>query len=981
MKCKKLRLFFIEFLLDFSNMENIAIQQLRLLDQDSLSLEEFLIYIRLEYKAKKTILKKNDIIFLEEISVKENSSKLDSELKNLIEKALLHNSLMLGTLREDVVDIPRLYNTIKTSHKSIKKCMKFWKKHRLIDRRNLGSKLVYGVFLKEVLHMENEGNKIIDDFHEKKKRKVERSHKIANIKFDEIEKILKMNSAPLCLLKKSGLGEIKIKNCNKEFAKILMKEKKYLVGENFENFVGKFTKKFYLDLMKQKGLYQHGKRFTLSFKISKKIFKIIGVEIRVLRKIDESYAILKVNSRSHFKPQGDILTDLSGKIYGVSFTCMSIFGWKNLSNLDCLKHLKNISKKFENFNFSENSNFIELSKKVKLRADLRDMSDSNLKWIKITRYYNGFFKTATKLKKTMSEFKNSDIRLWEKMLKHYKDFSVTGNNCFEFCINEKIEIEGKSKRFSLDYFSRLRDKKIELIKEKVKMKKFSREILKASYNTCKIPKYDYGEGIKVKRLVNGYIRDIADFSKNDDFSDLSHPDIGETESTGKSIFAKSTTNKEIKSGSEKKLKKLKKIFQKKFLKYSKTQKLLISLAITFSLLTITHQIYVNQNNKLSFNRVKLLNEISNTAGIRNAAVMGISLKLQDLMLANQGFDFTTIYDKNWSMEEYKKECMNYIEFYYKDYVKYQNKLVGLYRSFHNPKTIQELEWGKYTELILKEEKKNYVFWDSQNILYAMTAKVLEYKPEEITRENEDVKFLFQNILKVFLVRFPKANAVRFVEIDTLLEEMIKFYHLNFFILSARKILLLVFSFIITKLVYREVEKQVKIFLGFDSRYLTRMLKLNINFLKKMEKCLYDDEEQFFDDLDEKNRRKNRNDSRDKENESEIDLRRKKRSKGTIVPFVGFIFFLFLLFIIINFYSSETSYLRNGELIQKGIGYAVSFRTILVSDSILHLCQVLLHMLFYKEDFVFYEKPAKGYLDGYMPYSHQLIGEFYFVIFF
>lgn len=844
-----------------------------------------------------------------------------------MDNAISKYSIFWKHLKGDSIDVQKLLQAIIETYNSIEKCEIFYLKNQNINKMNYESKKIYGYFLAEILNKKEQGSKLVKEYCTYTKKKLKQFHNIDLIDLSSIDLIFETNSSPMMLLHKPLLSNnILVKSSNLEFCNFLGISRHSLNQTRLVDIIPEHSIEFYHKIMfrgKDEFLLR---RANIVFKIRKKFLKFCNVDLKVIYVERESFCIIKINHKLKYQPQGNFLVDSSLDILGMDFGSVNVFHL-NLSELFNLKNLEEISKKMKNIDlFQSMVQFVQIKGKMNLKIKVDKMSDSEFFMIN--------FMTSNRFE--LNSLPN-ETRHKERKPQ------------FEFILKKNFIFEG---RFVWSSVRKQSKENLQILKK-----------IKSEEKIKKINIIDYGKGIFTRRLINGIFEDITSnnsiFEEDDDLRLERRVIIKEKQR--RENENEKTENRKISKfliSTQKKIKKF---------KFSRSQLTLLIFIIFYSFLSTTQRISMYFHQLSYMNRVELLIDASTQAGIRNDAIVSIWVRLHYLMLSNQGFDFPAQFDPKFTKEKFMKENLNYIKNDFEIYQKLQNNLFEVYRNFHNKTAIEELESEKFIEIIMQGDSKFYNYWDSQNIFYASVMKILAMKAEDITWENEDVLFVFQNIMEAFLRRFPKVNAIRFREIDDVLATTEYFYLLSFMILTARNGAILIVYFVMLHMFEKEIGKWTQVFLEFDQEYIE----------KSLQKC-----QEVENLLNEKNKYENIQNLKESEKidkkKTQFVLKLKKKHINSTGQFITVNKLIFFIVLLIEYISSNRTYNSSISFVKDGVDLAISFRSIGASGSVLHFYQGLVEMMLYNENSLLHKTPIKRYLSYFDPYTHQLFQEFYYV---
>ena len=199
---------------DFTNMRNIALYQLSLLEEENLSIEQDLILYRLknvmdhqelimkERKAKIDQQDEDNSHFLSEIM----EIKLNNTMNEYLERAATDYTVLWETLLDDNPKIKKVNEALKSSYKKIVSLNRFWEKNVSINLLNLNSKRFYGIFLTSVLYQKKEGDRIISEFYNYMKKSILKKYRLVNLHHKDN---LGENSHPIVIFSRDNVRKTK----------------------------------------------------------------------------------------------------------------------------------------------------------------------------------------------------------------------------------------------------------------------------------------------------------------------------------------------------------------------------------------------------------------------------------------------------------------------------------------------------------------------------------------------------------------------------------------------------------------------------------------------------------------------------------------------------------------------------------------------------------------------------------------------------
>lgn len=230
--------------------EHIEITKLKF----ELSLEDWVIINRISERLKIQRYKnsKSELIKQSDIQRNIRINKINNTMENLVEQSLKSMTFLWEYLKEDNPDIQKVEEFMILSYKDIEKTTQFWRKNPEINNFNLKSKLVYCIFIKDILHKKEKGDTILADFYKRIRKNIIQQTNITNINIDSIS-TFSLNPSPICMIK-SSQGKISIISCNKQFSIMLNKTKFELENKSLKIILKRFSHSFYRKIFLQNNI-------------------------------------------------------------------------------------------------------------------------------------------------------------------------------------------------------------------------------------------------------------------------------------------------------------------------------------------------------------------------------------------------------------------------------------------------------------------------------------------------------------------------------------------------------------------------------------------------------------------------------------------------------------------------------------------------------------------------------------------------------
>lgn len=907
-------------------------------------------------------------------------NQINSYMENFIENSLKSYIIFLEYLKEEKPLIEKINENLLISHYNIQISVDFWERNPEINNLNLKSKLLYCLFLKNVLHQEEKGDEIFEDFFSKIKKKIKDSNDLSKIEFEDL-KTFSMNPSPICLLKRES-DHLYVKSCNKQFGALIGRAKFQLEGKEINTFIHKSSSDLFRQIFvtEMDGIHELWKRKTITFRLNSpkgslmRLVKFYSCDFKMFKRgPNEAYCMMKINMKAYSHAEAKFLVESTGKIVAYDNDSLGLFGIKRVEEANRLKDI-GLKLSREDMGQKEASKVVQKMGKGKIRIlELKTSSveGSNLYLLRVTEESGGIrtIATSTKLINTSSagEQKNQGS-IFEKThnlhnsFAHMKKVNEARPLKFQFSLNHSIN----------SYHGRFVTKEEAKNSNTVEVTKsilyFIDENLKNSQRVNEVTeKINYAEDIKTKRLVYRGIVEINDSFDSLDFEDDqnsgSYKSPHAKRKMLKSIFKKKTESfdRKINENSfENKLKNLK-------VKKTIARKFFIVFMIMTSLFHFLFPFYTKNVKIEELKITKNLLEIVSRLGIRNDAFVNIASRFHDIMITNQGVNMTRNFDPNITKREFLEENLEYFELYFNELMEYEVLILENLDRFPDSQAVEILNSDEIYLITYEGGEKNYTFEDAVNQIYANILQVLTLDVEDIKPGRSEVDFLWRNIVAPYLKRFPPLNVIRYGARDKLRIQLQKNFN-NFLMMSFGFSIASTFIyFIFIHFFYKELEKAVFVFYGFSQDYIKRALVSSYRLMQALQTSYStEDVEEIFLDLKSEDG-EDGTQTKYEEEKNAFGLKKRKKKKGTILPFLGLFkisfFFINFVYCLLAFYDEQ----RYLTLAQTGITLSDSFSTIGSCTAATHLFEAFV-------EFFAYDKAS---LSGKVPnsiYARVFVGQ-------
>ena len=213
-----LRIAFFFYLIDYTAYSTILLYNIRLLEEQDLSIEQRLQIFRLKKLIDEIQLSKGREYTSKDTSYSQQHStvddfppqitvlKLNTILNSELERAASLYCLLWQNLIDESPKIQKVYRQLNDCWMAFDAVEKIWKVNRALDAFNLIGKRNYALFLKQVLSREQEGGKMLESYYTKLKSTIKRKNDITNFTLDHN---LSEISQPMMIIKLNHVSLIK----------------------------------------------------------------------------------------------------------------------------------------------------------------------------------------------------------------------------------------------------------------------------------------------------------------------------------------------------------------------------------------------------------------------------------------------------------------------------------------------------------------------------------------------------------------------------------------------------------------------------------------------------------------------------------------------------------------------------------------------------------------------------------------------------
>lgn len=917
------------------NENNLPLDELMIIKTHSTKLNEYNLIKR----------RKNKLVLTEINCIKLN--KINNTMERYIEDSLKKYIFLFKILKEDNPHVRKIEEYLLDAGKSFNQVKKFWEKNPEINGLNMNSKLLYCLFIKNIMHQEKKAEKIAKNYFWKIKEKSRDQMDLKNFDLRNLSDF-STNSEPVCFLERTHLG-IFVKNCNMQFCALIKKEKSEIIGKETGSFLNVFSWKMLNNLCSQRGQVFNKKKLVIDLMDScEYLVKILVCDIKVFDTIGiESYCLLKINIQKYEKPRTHLIIDKRGDILRFDAGCYFFFGIEEIEDAENTLDLK---LKIDFHNLVEKDylrvvqEFDDLSIRV-LDCHVEKLEHSNFFILELAVHDWKFglhqamtVDLAADMKEQLEFIKEKEKRLNSWYYNNNKGCS------FVFKLDKRID----------HYIGDFRGNETEdNFKRNIFLKAFLKKLKKEKIFRTMATKKFYGDGIRIKRLQGNMLMDVNEFEEDTDEIDLKETNESTlTFQKKKSLNKKIIKNqKKIKKSEESKIEYIEKLKQFK----PKTTSTYIFFIIFLALSATFHTLFPITKSIIEreqLNQVKNMLQLVRHLGIRNDAATNLYQRFHDITITNQGVNLTENYDKTITKQAFLQENIEYFRKYSKDLRDSEDIILTCLRNFPDKEAVQELNSNKIYELLYEGGSEKVTFEDCVNSLYSNLNQILTLSPEEIKLDKTEARFFWRNFMYPYLQRFPPLNVIRYSTRDRLKLDLIEKKKIT--INSALVVVfisLLVFLFLIHSM-YQRIEKAVALLYNFEKKYIIKLLRKTHSLLNITQES-YSSQgviDYFFEE-------KNLKNSFENFDEDNFFGRKKTRKKrGKIKPWITCYEIIFLA---LNVgFSLMTVWKENRfiETAQKGITLSDSFSTIGSSTAAVHLFEALVEFSVYNKTSLMHKIP-------------------------
>lgn len=646
---------------------------------------------------------------------------------------------------------------------------------------------------------------------------------------------------------------MKIKNCNKYFAKLLGYQKNDIVNCSLEKIFQRKSLKFYFRKLTY-GSPEKMERLSLVFRKRNGMRKVFSVEVKNYHVSTEtSYLILKVNIKKQGLIKAELLVNPEGKIiyFGEFVGLISGFGTPRLKKKYGISMIEDFSKDLKDFRGFEEVSFFE-SSTIKINITERELRYFVFKLdccflfcIQIWReQIDPYFDLKSNKVKTLSIKKT--IRV---------DQPESGEE-FQFQVTRNLEYEGKfrqrDKPQSFTLYKNLRvtsGRKNLRCSTTIIDKIIERTLLEKVMSEDKI---DYADGIITKRLTNGYLREVDDSIESFEGTEESEKRKVQEHARRISVFASSKLIQKSILGKIKKQISIdrqeieKQKFEYKMKKFTKSQKMPYTLksflyATTFVMLTMISLKQFKFTRILEvMSQIKLHQQIDYEKNLEYIYLINTANRFYNIALLQRNFEVAYGFSKEFNYSQYLDNMVINLEDWLEDYERIHRKSFQIYSKMLNSEGLIDI-YGKRS-IVLKIGRVTRVMSmnEASKTFASVGFKGLFRGPERMGFRQQDTKFVVQNGLNSILIGTERVTREIEKSREMLLTWIEDFNGLTFVSsLTLNLVPILLLSFMIYRIV-KYKEKTIQLFYGFSDDKVREMVRKTSNFVSLMQDIFVDE---------------------------------------------------------------------------------------------------------------------------------------------
>ena len=363
--------------------------------------------------------------------------------------------------------------------------------------------------------------------------------------------------------------------------------------------------------------------------------------------------------------------------------------------------------------------------------------------------------------------------------------------------------------------------------------KFNSLVVGVKEQVDKSTRINYGAGIRIKRIVDGFIRDVYDEEEEGDIKDM---DDAQGFRGANSVF--NSNEKGARNGESVFLNGdgLRLYSQKQLniivMKKRKRIRSLRWFRVCWVLHVIPCIVFMGinfLNNQADINSVSgLVNLERNTAKV-SALFQEVLGRINDLCLLNQGIDL--LYDSEYrgKIKQQKLEALEMLRRDYQDIIVSHNTFETLPTNIPSFDLLRAERLKKNVALRVNGKSTNFTYKNAIYNVLSIVAKTIDKGEDKITFEDSDVDYLRYNIgngLHLGIVRVSRANGRARTELSDHIAKPFIYRVPEFFASSFVMILVTLITVRLSKLAK---ERAVECFYGFRDIYVEKLIKLCESF--------------------------------------------------------------------------------------------------------------------------------------------------------
>ena len=449
---------------------------------------------------------------------------------------------------------------------------------------------------------------------------------------------------------------------------------------------------------------------------------------------------------------------------------------------------------------------------------------------------------------------------------------------------------------------------------------------------------DYSEGIITRRLVDGHLRDIYDDDEfNLDSEGLSNrsPTKG-GKSARKAIFNKRGDRRDYRSrnsytysetplfkiDSVKNQSTLESIVLSRKKQYRSISAFkVLSLLISLSFVGVVSLMFLQ--GFFDLEEMEHVLHLDREATWRSGVLQILFNDLTHLALMNQGYKLTKYAVPKLPELQYKKMYFEDFSNTLQELRRCHNEINSRIPKLDSVEQIRKIQAKEHIMILSGSSSKNYTFEQAINQVISMSLTIVNKDPEKIVFEDKDVSFVFFNVANyVHLGVIDVTRQIRGRR-DLIKEVQPILYDRYFHYLSWVTLVSVLLIIVVIVSAQRQKEKAVEAFYDFHDPYLKKILRSCELFLVYLRQVDANLDENLIDNFDpddsedsgsslgqnqgartNKTKRKVGRGNRDSEsNNSFLRLKRRKK-KGSIVPWIGWWRLMFYVLLGVHFICLE-----------------------------------------------------------------------------